>query len=154
MEAFLERFFRQRGENPPEISDVVMQAFSRYSWPGNVRELENTCERIAQTCTCGTVHVGCVAANILFQAGTQAPAAVARAAAAPDTATPISLDDRLRELESSLIVWALKASRGNKSKAAELLQIKRSTLGDRIRQCGLDRTDVDDREPADAALAV
>jgi DNA-binding NtrC family response regulator len=51
--------------------------------------------------------------------------------------TPISLDDRLRELEASLISWALTVSRGNKSKAARLLQVKRSTLGDRINRCGL-----------------
>ena len=46
---------------------------------------------------------------------------------------------RLRELEANLIGWALRVSHGNKSKAAELLQVKRSTLGDRIRHCGLDR---------------
>jgi len=54
-------------------------------------------------------------------------------------ATPISLDDRLRELEASLITWALGVCRGNKSKAARLLQVKRSTLGDRINRCGLGR---------------
>ena len=47
------------------------------------------------------------------------------------------MDDRVRELEAQLIRWALKASNGNKSKAAELLQVKRSTLGDRIKHCGL-----------------
>jgi DNA-binding NtrC family response regulator len=51
--------------------------------------------------------------------------------------TPLSLDDRLRRVEASLIGWALKLSKGNKSKAARLLQIKRSTLGDRINRCGL-----------------
>jgi len=51
----------------------------------------------------------------------------------------ISLDDRLKEVEASLITWALQASGGNKSKAAELLHIKRSTLGDRITRCGLGR---------------
>jgi DNA-binding NtrC family response regulator len=50
---------------------------------------------------------------------------------------PIALDDRIRELESNLISWALNVSHGNKSRAAELLQIKRSTLGDRIVRCGL-----------------
>jgi DNA-binding NtrC family response regulator len=49
----------------------------------------------------------------------------------------ISLDERLRRVEASLIGWALKMSNGNKSKAARLLQIKRSTLGDRINRCGL-----------------
>jgi DNA-binding NtrC family response regulator len=58
-------------------------------------------------------------------------------AASANGVTPISLDDRLRELEASLISWALTVSRGNKSKAARLLQVKRSTLGDRINRCGL-----------------
>ena len=54
-----------------------------------------------------------------------------------DPSHVVSLDDRLRDVEASLIAWALDASGGNKSKAAELLQIKRSTLGDRIRRLGL-----------------
>jgi len=139
MDHFLERYFRRGGGDPPEISDVVRQAFMRYSWPGNVRELENSCERIAQTCNCGTVRVGCMSASILFRAGSQPadPALLPRQPAAP--AAPVALDDRLRELESNLILWALKVSKGNKSKAAELLQIKRSTLGDRINRCGLGR---------------
>jgi len=53
------------------------------------------------------------------------------------TISPISLKDRLRLHETRLIRWALKQTNGNRSRAAELLQIKRSTLGDRIRRCGL-----------------
>jgi DNA-binding NtrC family response regulator len=109
----------------------------RYNWPGNVRELENACERIAQTCTCGTVRVGCMSAHILFRAGAQPSDSASPMPALPQQAVPIALDDRLRELESNLITWALKVSHGNKSRAAELLQIKRSTLGDRINRCGL-----------------
>ena len=72
------------------------------------------------------------------------PADLDAAGAGPaQRAAPIALDDRLRELESSLIGWALKVSRGNKSKAAELLQIKRSTLGDRINRCRLQQPAVD-----------
>jgi two-component system, NtrC family, response regulator len=137
MEHFLQRYFRRAGEDEPQVSDSVRQAFMRYSWPGNVRELENACERIAQTCTCGTVRVGCMSASILFRAGSQ-PVDLALPALPPASpAAPVALDDRLRELESNLILWALKVSNGNKSKAAELLQIKRSTLGDRINRCGL-----------------
>ena len=51
----------------------------------------------------------------------------------------VSLDGRLQEVETHLIAWALEASHGNKSRAAALLRIKRSTLGDRIRRLGLDR---------------
>ena len=143
MEYFVERFFRRRGEDAPPISEAVKQAFLRYAWPGNVRELENACERIAQTCTCGTVRVGCMSASILLHAGGPAPdlAAIARAAEPPREAAPVSLDDRIRDLEANLIGWALKVSHGNKSRAAELLQIKRSTLGDRINRCGLGRAE-------------
>jgi transcriptional regulator with GAF, ATPase, and Fis domain len=137
MEHFLERYFRRRGEDVPAISDAVKQAFMRYSWPGNVRELENACERIAQTCSCGTVRTGCVAATILFRASAQPLEPRPIAQAMPSESTPISLDDRLRDVEANLIRWALKVSNGNKSKAAQLLRIKRSTLGDRINRCGL-----------------
>jgi len=64
--------------------------------------------------------------------------------------TPISLDDRLLEVERCLIRWALQASHGNKSRAAALLRVKRSTLGDRIRHCGLESAKV---TRADAQVA-
>ena len=179
MDHFLRRFFRRKNEDVPAVSPAVMQAFERYTWPGNVRELENACERIAQTCACGAIRIGCVSASILFGAAGQpprtihadasalpaveappalpprqmpvrpadAPPAFASAPApefapAPVAAglmpTPISLDDRVREFEASLIRWALRHTHGNKSRAATLLQIKRSTLGDRIARCGLE----------------
>jgi DNA-binding NtrC family response regulator len=159
------------------VSDAVKQGFMRYSWPGNVRELENACERIAQTCSCGTVRMGCMPASVLLNAGVDwFPAMPSNASSRPESSTcrsepmtdgsaaastggipapvpsaatstvgapveaSISLDDRLKEVEANLITWALKASGGNKSKAAELLHIKRSTLGDRINRCGLGRT--------------
>jgi len=173
MDHFLRRFFRRKNEDVPPVSDAVMQAFTRYNWPGNVRELENACERIAQTCSCGAIRIGCVAASILFGAAGQpprafttdtanapaaepalpfapshgrdatpsvppAPAPAFSPAPAGMSPAPISLDDRIREFESSLIRWALRATHGNKSRAAALLQIKRSTLGDRIVRCGLE----------------
>ena len=143
MEHFIERYCRRRGEDAPPVSEAVKQAFLRYSWPGNVRELENACERIAQICTCGTVRIGCMPASILLRAGGPPDLpAVAPASGPPQEAVPVSLDDRIRELEANLIGWALEASHGNKSRAAELLQIKRSTLGDRINRCGLGRVGI------------
>ena len=138
MAHFLRQYFRKSGEDEPRVSDAVLQAFMRYNWPGNVRELENACERIAQICTCGTVRVGCMSAAILFRAAWQPADRPLLPPPAPSgQPLPIALDDRIRELESNLISWALNVSHGNKSRAAELLQIKRSTLGDRIARCGL-----------------
>ena len=128
---FMRRFFGKHAV--PDLSDNVRAAFQRYSWPGNVRELENACERIAQTCTCRKVKCGCTPANILFHPRSTAPQSAA-AEDPPAAHGGISLDDRLEQVEASLIGWALAASHGNKSKAAELLLIKRSTLCDRIRK--------------------
>jgi DNA-binding NtrC family response regulator len=133
---FLRRFFEGRSERPPAISPAVRAAFMRYQWPGNVRELENACERIAQTCACGRIRVACMPPGILVHAQQQAPLP---ASCEDGTRTGVSLDERLRQVESQLISWALDVTHHNKSKAADLLRIKRSTLGDRIRSLGLDR---------------
>ena len=114
MEYFLQRSFRQRGEDPPPIPAGVMQAFGHYAWPGNVRELENMCERMAQTNTCGTMRTGCVAAGIMFQATAPPPSARVDDAVSHGPA-PISLEGRVRELETSLITWTLKASDGEEN---------------------------------------
>jgi transcriptional regulator with GAF, ATPase, and Fis domain len=132
---FMRRFFQARGAPVPELSPTVREAFLHYSWPGNVRELENACERIAQTCHCNLVRCACMPANIFLSAQKHAWKAV------PETvkcSTGLSLDDRLQAVETQLITGALRASHGNKSRAAELLGIKRSTLGDRIRRLSLE----------------
>jgi transcriptional regulator with GAF, ATPase, and Fis domain len=158
MDHFFRRFFRQRGEPMAPISEGVMRAFQRYEWPGNVRELENMCERMTQTNTCGTLRTGCVAPGLLLRPPSVQYPAVQPGPALPNVVpfgpVPISLDARLRELESTLIEWAMKASGGNKSRAAELLQIKRSTLQDRILR-SQQQADVDDdtRKPSAVSLA-
>ena len=157
MEHFIARYFHRRGEDVPPVSDAVRTAFLSYSWPGNVRELENACERIAQTCTCGTVRIGCMSASILLRSGGPPPDLSAFTPAPPAIvleAATVSLDDRIRELEANLIGWALKVSNGNKSRAAELLQIKRSTLGDRINRCGLGHSETAAADAASSPLEV
>src|SRR5687768_2388814 len=149
---FVAKFARLRGLDPPAISPAARAALARYSWPGNVRELRNACERAVQLCTCGTVRTGCIAARVFF--GT--PAAEVPVLEGPPEVAPagppssVFLDDRLHEVEANLIAWALNASGGNKSKAAELLHVKRSTLGDRIARCGMAARAPVDPSPPDA----
>jgi transcriptional regulator with GAF, ATPase, and Fis domain len=147
-EHFLKHFSHRRDQPPRPLSPGVLQAFMRYPWPGNVRELENACERIAQTCTCDTVKIGCVPVSVLFHRSAETAEPVVETHGHPSS---VSLEDRLRDVEQGLITWALKVSGGNKSKAAELLQIKRSTLGDRIKKLGLPDTGGDDG-PRPAAI--
>jgi DNA-binding NtrC family response regulator len=128
---FIRRYFRDR--SVPAISPAVREAFQRYRWPGNVRELENACERIAQTCSCPEVRCGCMPGTILFHTGDLGPPGTWTDRPAPSS-IGVYLDGRLRDVEASLIAWAMRASRGNKSKAADLLTISRSTLFDRIRR--------------------
>jgi DNA-binding NtrC family response regulator len=149
-EHFLDRFFRRRGMEPPPLSEGVSLALQAYDWPGNVRELENTCERIAESCTCGHVRVGCLGASILFNdipeiAG---PAAGLASDAVPDVGPEpagqvlpagMTLDERLRKVEFEIIMAALRDAGGNKSRAAAVLGVKRSTLGDRIARLGVER---------------
>jgi DNA-binding NtrC family response regulator len=54
-----------------------------------------------------------------------------------DDAGSTSLDERLIAVEKQMITWALGRTSGNKSKAAALLKVRRSTLGDRIKKLGL-----------------
>jgi DNA-binding NtrC family response regulator len=129
---FLARAARVRGVTAPEVPPHVEHALRQYSWPGNVCELANVCERLVETCTCGVARTGCLPAHVLFH----------ESAPTCETMPPfrgpdgISLDDRLSQVEGHLIEWALRAAGGNKSRAAELLRIKRTTLADRISRHG------------------
>jgi transcriptional regulator with PAS, ATPase and Fis domain len=143
VEHFIKQYARASGKDPKPVSPAVVEAFRRYSWPGNVRELENACERIVQTCICDSVMAGCVPATIFFQ---KVGTTEVRASSGGPEVAGISLDHRIREVETNLISWALKASHGNKSKAAALLKVKRSTLGDRINKLGLSHLET---EPTD-----
>jgi DNA-binding NtrC family response regulator len=137
---FLLRFSTRAGGPVPFIAPAIRAAFIRYAWPGNIRELENLCERIVLTQGHGLLQTDCIPAHILASGGDTAAASVPEAAPgtqmfADPARMPISLDERLHELERNLILWALRATGGNKSKAAHLLSIKRSTLSDRISRC-------------------
>ena len=120
---------RISGGPPKPISPAAREALQHYDWPGNLRELRQTCEWIARTCTCAVVRRGCLPARLQLA---EAPAPVEREAVVAS-----GLDPQVRHFEAELIARALMETGYNRSRAARLLNIKRSTLGDRIRRLGI-----------------
>lgn len=112
------------------MSPSALEGLLNYSWPGNVRELRETCEWIARTCRCRTVKRGCLPARVLASVAGEKKQEIVRLDAP-------CLDDRIAQFEAEIITGALEAASYNRSRAARLLGIKRSTLVDRIRRLGV-----------------
>jgi transcriptional regulator with GAF, ATPase, and Fis domain len=133
---FLQKFSAETGKQvtglEPEVSDI----FARYAWPGNVRELENVLERavvLADGATISSEELprGLVLTPYKDPAFTDSdPQRAAQPAG--------TLGDRIGTLESDAIREALEKFRWNKSKAAEHLGLKRTTLQYKIRKYGLE----------------
>lgn len=112
------------------MSPSALEGLLNYAWPGNVRELRDICEWIARTCRCRTVKRGCLPARILAAVAGEKKQEIVRVDAP-------CLDERIARFEAEIIAGALEAASYNRSRAARLLGIKRSTLVDRIRRLGV-----------------
>jgi Nif-specific regulatory protein len=103
---------------------------TEYDWPGNVRELKNVVERAVALARSPTLDVTDILLSSLELPG---GGAAARAA----EFQPISLE----ELEKRHIVETLQHTDWNKSQAATILRIERSTLDRKIKSYGLKKDD-------------
>ena len=115
------------GESPRSVSDAAMERLATHPWPGNVRELENLVERLVILCQEDEVGIGDLPETI------GAPAACA----VPKTELPaegLSLNRAVEELEKSLISQALSRTDWNKKRAAQLLDLNRTTLLEKIKK--------------------
>jgi DNA-binding NtrC family response regulator len=108
------------------FTDGALAHLASQPWPGNVRELENTIERAVILATGEVLDVGDVAGP--------RPAATSAAFATFSGDQVPTLD----ELERAHILRVLELCEGQKTKAAQLLGINRTTLWKKLRQYGLD----------------
>ena len=132
---FLDLFREKIGRKINTISDQAMDALTRYSWPGNVRELRHVMERACILCNGATLLQENLPVD-LFRVRHDVPALTAPAQAAPTEGTrPPGI--QLGPSEAEMVRQALLQSGGNKSRAAKLLQVDRSTLYRKMRRYNL-----------------
>ena len=122
-EHFLIKYAGEYQKPVKRLSAPALDLLMQYPWPGNVRELENIIERAVLVCdedTILTVHL---------------PAILQRQEPGSHNQ---GLSSQVERLERELITEALRQSRGNQSKAAQLLDTSLRILGYTIKQFSID----------------
>jgi DNA-binding NtrC family response regulator len=111
------------------ISQQATRCLMAYSWPGNVRQLENAIER-AVALSGGRMQIETSDLTPEIQQASHA-------AAAPDVNLPeggIDFDRYINRIEHDLIRRALEKTGGNKGQASKLLNLKRTTLVEKLKR--------------------
>jgi PAS domain S-box-containing protein len=111
---FISRFNRLQNRNISCVTNEVLASLVYYDYPGNVRELENIIERCFVLCQ----------------------GEIIEAKHLPESVRPLAAVDRpageraktLKQMESILIIEALRQNKGNQTLAAKDLDINKSTL--------------------------
>jgi two-component system, NtrC family, response regulator AtoC len=136
--AFLTRFNRELNREPSVrgFSPEAEALMGAYAWPGNVRELENAMERAVLLAE-GELILPQNLPERLWSAP-PAPAGPAPAPSHPAPDANLSLKQAIRELEESYIRAALRRTRGNRTRAAEVLEISHRALLYKIKEYGID----------------
>jgi DNA-binding NtrC family response regulator len=126
--ALISHFFKKHCTNSgrnPIISQEVMDALINYDWPGNVRELENAIERLCQFSKGGIITL----ADLHPKMAVRGPS------------PPQSLFEdfpTIEELERRYLNLVLEKTKYNKSQAAEILGIHRTTLSRMAERLSID----------------
>ena len=136
---FIEKYNVEKKRAIRGIAPEAMNCFTQYEWPGNVRELENLIERLVILKEEGTIEREDLPEKIF---GNAPAGGLLPAPEIPDDG--ISLTTAVSEFEKELIIRALKKSNWVKNRAAKLLNLKRTTLVEKMKKIHLSR----DNEPA------
>ena len=130
---FLSLHTRRRGKTVIQVDGDAMAIMVRYYWPGNVREVENLVERLVVLNEGGIVRPTDLPDYVIYNAMPQHQAM----AQVSLPSEGVDLDDVLEKIENGFIQQALERSRGNKTLAAELLNLNRTTFIERLRKKGM-----------------
>ncbi len=130
---FAEKYAEQMGRRPIEFSDDALGALRSYSWPGNVRELENIIQRMS------ILVDGDIATSedLPEHIGMRTVSTMVADSSIHIPNSGIDFNAIVSEFENDLIKQALERTGGNKKAAAELLNLNRTTLVEKIKKKGL-----------------
>ena len=119
----------------PVITTAAMRVLLEYNWPGNVRELENVIERALVLTDDARIDVAQLPPDV-----TRADAAAPSPDGMPATGSvlDLSVKRRTESLERELIAQALERTAGNRTRAAQLLDLSHRALLYKIREYGLE----------------
>jgi DNA-binding NtrC family response regulator len=127
---FLQKYSDENKRKVREVTSEAMRILMDHSWPGNVRELENTIERAVVLCTVERITTELLPDYLRYPTRTDQPAMVV-----PQDG--ISLKDAVSNYERTMILQSLELANGIQKRAAELLQVKPSTLNEMMKRLGI-----------------
>jgi DNA-binding NtrC family response regulator len=127
---FLAHYARENEKHIRDISPQAMEALLDYHWPGNVRELENVIERAVVLSTGEVLGVDLLPSQVRHpeSVGLPPPALPANG---------VAFKEAVSEYERQIIIKALQASNGVQKRAAELLQVKPTTLHEMMKRLNI-----------------
>jgi len=128
---FLDRFCRELGPPRPTmtVSQQAMRRLMAYEWPGNVRQLENALER-AVALSAGRTQIELADLPPELQELSDAPSS--GVFSLPEDG--IDFHEYVGNVERELIRQSLERTGGNKGRAAQLLNLKRTTLVEKLKR--------------------
>lgn len=161
--SFLHSYTTLRKREKFTIPNSVMTALLSYNWRGNVRELENLVQQLSILCCGKEIQLDDLPERItenfdpknvdqklideiLSDNPVTAEASsttIVSSQSPPLSATneweegQIDFNELINDYESQLIIKAMKMTRGNKKEAAKLLNLKRTTLLEKIKKKNL-----------------
>jgi two-component system response regulator PilR (NtrC family) len=127
---FLEHYGKENGKPDLQLSPKTLRLLEEGQWPGNVRELENVIERAVVLTTGDEIGPDLIPETVRSSRSFRLP---------NFELPPEGLPFRkiMEEMESALIRRSLDAAGGVQKRAAELLQIKPTTLNEMIKRYGI-----------------
>ncbi len=125
---FIDKYNRENNKAVTGIDDSVMRLLMNYHWPGNVRELENFVERAVVTASSKTLTRSDFPGDLVL-------------GKLSDAVPGVDSEMTLAEGEKLLILKTLERYEGNKTKAAEVLNITPRTIRNKLLEYGITSQD-------------